>query len=74
MQRFIESIWAALAVGVPLIVTALVSLFLQWLRLRRAKLRAQRMLLPPSSEPPEPPEPWYSLRPRRQRKRKDKRS
>ncbi len=69
MKRFVDSMGAALALGVPLIIGALVSLFVQWLRLRRAKLRAQRLMLPPSTEPPEPSEPWYSLRPKRKRKR-----
>lgn len=71
--RFIEAILTALTIGAPLIVTALVALGVQWIRVRRARLRAERMLLPPSTEPPEPPEPWYSLRPRK-RSRKDKRS
>lgn len=70
MDRFVEALWGTLAIATPLIVTALVALILQWLRVRRAKLRVQRLLLPPSTEPPAPPEPWYSLRPRKRKKGK----
>lgn len=65
MQPVIEAALAALTVGVPVLVTGLVALCLQWLRVRRARLRAERQMLPPSTEPPEPSEPWYSLRPRK---------
>jgi len=60
MDAFIASLWSALALGAPLIVAAMVALFLQWLRVRRAKLRAERLQLPPTTPPPPP---WYSLRP-----------
>lgn len=67
MEHLAESILNALALGSPLIVTAAVALALQWMRVRRARLRAERLRLPPSTEPPEPAVPWYSLRPRRKR-------
>ena len=73
MKSLIDALIGALAIAVPVIVAALVALVMQWIRVRRAKLRLQRMMLPPSTTPPEPPEPWYSLRPRK-RSKKDKRS
>lgn len=63
VQALLDAAVAGLTIGVPLLIAAGVAWGIQWLRLRRAQLRAQRMELPPSSEPPEPSDPWYSLRP-----------
>lgn len=65
MQPVIDATLAALTASIPLLVAGLVALVLQWLRVRRARLRAERQLLPPSTEPPAPAEPWYSIRPRK---------
>jgi hypothetical protein len=70
MDHLLDAILAALTVGVGSLIGALIALAIQWLRVRRAKLRAERLELPPSTEPPPPREPWYSLRPRRKHRRK----
>lgn len=62
----------ALALGSPIIVTATVALYLSWVRVRRARLRAERQKLPPSTEPPQPKIPWYSLKPRPRARRNGK--
>lgn len=69
LERLWSTLVGSLVLAIPLIVAGGVAVIVQWLRVRRARLRAERMLLPPSTEPPEPPEPWYSLRPRRRRRR-----
>jgi hypothetical protein len=70
MRPLFDAITTSLTIAVPLLVASLAALVLQWLRVRRARLRKLRLELPPSSEPPEPSEPWYSLRPRRRRRRR----
>lgn len=77
MERLGDTIVAALIVGIPLLIAGVVALAVDWLRLRRARLRRERLQLPPSSEPPPPKEPWYSMRPaaqawRRKRRRLEK--
>lgn len=67
MERLVNQIWDALAIVTPWIVVALGALIVQWIRVRRARLRAERLQLPPSTLPPEPPLPWYSLRPRKRK-------
>lgn len=52
MAHLLETILSALAVGTPLIVAGLIGWLLQWLRVRRARLRAERLRLPPSTTPP----------------------
>jgi hypothetical protein len=70
VDQLYNAIIAALVIAVPVTIAALFALVQQWLRVRRAKLRAQRLELPPSTEPPPPAEPWYSLRPRKHRRKK----
>lgn len=67
-DRLLDAVFAALTAGVPLLIGALVALVLQWLRLRRARLRAERLQLPPSTDPPPAESLKPLLRPRRQRK------
>lgn len=70
VSALLDAVTAGLTLAIPLLIAAGVALLLQWLRLRRARIRAERLQLPPSTEPPEPNEPWYSLRPKRRRRRR----
>ena len=68
MAQLWETLAAAATAAIPLLVAGVAGLALMWFRLLRARLRAKRMLLPPSSTPPRPPW-WESLRPRSLRPR-----
>jgi hypothetical protein len=68
MLKLWEALAAAATLAAPVLVAGVAGLALMWFRLQRARLRAKRMLLPPSSTPPRPPW-WESLRPRSLRPR-----
>lgn len=69
LERLISSVADALATAAPVLVGALVPVIVYWLRVRKARLRAERQMLPPSSEPPRPSW-WQSIRPRQLRRRR----
>lgn len=57
-----EPLITTLGLAAPVVLSATVAIYLQWARVKRARLRAERQRLPNSTEPPAPI-PWYSLRP-----------
>jgi hypothetical protein len=69
LERFLDSVWAGLTLAAPVLIAAAAGYALHWLRLQRARLRAARLKLPPSSEPPRPSW-WQSIRPKRYRRRR----
>lgn len=68
LERLIDSVWAGLTLAAPVLIAAAAGYALKWLQLQRARLRAERLKLPPSSEPPRPSW-WQSIRPKRYRRR-----
>ena len=62
LETLIESTVGAATLALPALIGAAATWGVMWFRLRKARLRAERMQFPPSSEPPRPPW-WKSIRP-----------